>query len=202
MLFFMRLLCGDIKIFTFVRRYYKFILPLLLLYMAVEPLFIDRIASTQYYYLYKVIACLPFMMVGFYLRESGERLLSLRWQWLALLALIYIVLTMLNGTTEMWAHKFGQHYLIFFINATVASMLFYNICKRFKANGAIVKFSIGTLLILGIHDPMLQVCAKIYDMAGLTGFPDLNVLSSLIVMFICYWLIRLALRYCPALLGK
>lgn len=198
-LFFMRLLCGDIKIFNFVRQYYKFFLSLLLVYMTIEPLFIDRIAPAQYYYLYKVIACLPFMMVGFYLKENDEKLLSLKWSWLVLLIIVYITLTLFNGSADMWAHKFGQHYIIFFINATVASLLFYNICKRFRTNGAIIMFSIGTLLILGLHDPILQVCTKIYDVVGLT---HLYVLSSFIVMFVCYWLIRIALKYNPALLGK
>lgn len=198
----MRILCGDIKLLTFVRLHYKFILPLLLVYMAVEPMFIDSISPVQFYYLYKVIACLPFMMVGFYLKDSGGKLLSLQWPWLALLAMVYVTLTLLNGNCEMWAHEFGHHYIVFFINAVVASLLVFNICKRFKANGAVIKFSIGTLLILGMHDPILKVCAHVYHVVGLEGAPGLCVFSSFIVMFVCYWLIKLSLRYCPALLGK
>lgn len=110
-----------------------------------------------------------------------------------------MVLISFNGATEIWAYNFGQHYIIYFINASVSSVLFYNICKRFRTSGAIIKISIGTFLILGLHDTILQICTKIYSVVGL---PNLYVLSSFIVMLVCYWLIRLVFRHCPVLLGK
>ena len=95
-LFFLRLVSGDIKMFSFVRRRYKYILPVLLAYMAMEPLFISYIEPVQDYYTYKVIACLPFMMVGFYLKDYGDTLLALECKWLIVLAAAYVGLTLCN----------------------------------------------------------------------------------------------------------
>lgn len=71
--------------------------------------------------------------------------------------------------------------------------------QKIQNKRAIIKISIGTFLILGLHDTILQICTKIYSVVGL---PNLYVLSSFIVMLVCYWLIRLVFRHCPVLLGK
>ena len=110
------------------------------------------------------------------------------------MAIIYISLTFYNGNADIWIHDFGKNYIIFFINAIIASLLLFNLCRKIKINRVVVLLSTGTLVILGLHDPILQILSLIIQTCYL--------LNSIIVMCICYFAIKLILKYCPIILGK
>lgn len=198
-LFFIRLLLGDIKKLTFIRNKYKIIGLLLFLYCSFEPLFIKYIHPIDDLYIYKVLPCFPFMMFGIYLKEEKKEWLNLKnWQ-LAILLVIYVSMTLLNSDVDIFSEHFGINYSYTFVNAIIASILFFNILSRFKCSKIAETFSVGTLLILGMHSMIIQT----YNMlVNHMGFPSSSFLSSLLVMIICYPLIRLAIRYAPLLLGK
>ena len=198
-LFFMRILLGDIKIFSIIRKYYKYIFFVLLIYMVMEPYLIPQMTSVKYLYIYKVIACMPFMMFGMYIKEHAQQLLYLKNKSLLMMAFLYVCLTFYNGNIDIWSYDFGKSYIICFINAAIASLLLYNLCKKIKNNRVIVLFSTGTLLILGLHDLILQILSMTYNVIHIQNN---CLLSSFIIMLICYFLIKIVLKFCPIILGK
>lgn len=195
----MKLLMGDLPGFSFIRNYVGWLIPILVVYMSIEPLFYNYTNSLHVYYAYKVIGCMPFLMLGVLLKENKSKWMVLSKPILFALLVIYISLTLLNGVVDIWAYTFGKEYFLFFIGAFVASILIFNLSNLLKASNIAVIFSKGTLLILGLHDPIIEICNKCYDVLHL---PHLSLLSSFVVMFICYYLIKMALKYCPIVLGK
>lgn len=198
-LFFMRLFMGDIPFMSSVRKYTYWIIPALVLYMTLEPLFENYTSQFQEFYLYKVIGCLPLMMFGVVLKEHKARLMTLgNWMMLGLFVL-YVTFVLINGSIEIWAYTFGKTYIGFYACALAGSLLFFNLCKRMKNHKIAETFSKGTLLILGLHSIILEICDKLFDILHL---PHLCVVSSIIVMLLCYYPIRWSLKYCPSILGK
>ena len=198
-LFLMRLMIGDIPVFSFVRKWVYGIIPLLILYMILEPLFDNYTSEFHDFYVYKVIGCLPIMLFGIILKTHKERLLNIGKIGMMVFFAIYIILVLLNGGVDIWIYRFGNNYLLFYVCALVASILLFNTCKMLKSNKIAETFSKGTFLILGLHSIIIEICDKVFDILNL---PHLCVISSLAVMLLCYYPIRLALRYCPVILGK
>ena len=193
---------GDIPVFAFVRKYAYWLIPVLIVYMTLEPLTIEKYTAPFHkFYLYKVIGCLPLMLFGVLLKQHKEQLLKLPKWGLAMFFLVYVALVMLNGETEIWRYIFGANYALFYVRALTASILLFNLCKNLKTNKIVETFSKGTLLIMGLHSPIIEVCGKIFDVLGMSN-PYLCWVSSIIVMLLCYYPIRLALKYCPVVLGK
>ena len=198
-LFGMRLLMGDFPIFSFVRKYVTPIIFIMIAYMSFEYMFESLTHPLHEYYAYKVIGCMPLMMTGVILKNYRDKLMNLPAITLVIFFVSYVSITLLNGAIDIWAYLFGKHYLLFFIAAVAASIFMFNICKRLGPNSYIETFSKGTLLILGLHDPIIEICNKIYNVLNL---PHLCVVTSLIVMIVCYYPIRWSIRHFPALLGK
>lgn len=198
-LFFIRLLLGDITRFTFIRRNYKVIMAILILYCSLKPLYADYLHSVDDLYAYKVLSCMPFMMVGLYLKEVGDRWLSLNaWQ-LLILSAVYIVMTLCNIDVDIYYEHFGRNYLYTFVNAAVASILFFNLLRRLPHSRWAEVLSVGTLLVLGMHSMILQSC---HAFASYIGLPNISFVASLVVIVMCYPLIVLTMRHCPLLIGK
>lgn len=190
---------GDLPGLSSIRKYVCWLIPILVVYMSIEPLFYNYTNSLHGYYAYKVIGCMPFMMLGVLLRENKSKLMSLSKSILFVLLVIYISFTLWNGDVDIWLYTFGKGYFLFFVGALVASILLFNLCNKLKASKIALIFSKGTLLILGLHDPILEICNKCFDVLHL---PHLSIVSSLVVMLLCYYLIKMALKYCPMVLGK
>ena len=202
-LFFMRILLGDIPLFSFIRKSYKIILPVLLFYMLIEPFFIHRMPQVQDYYLYKVIACMPFMMFGLLLKEYKTWMLSFGKYTFGGLLLVYIILVLYNGKNDIWAYTFTHGYFLFAVNAMLASLIFFNILKKTHQSQIIISFSKGTLLIMGMHELLINIFSRLFSKVHIL-IPEtiLSFVNGILVMVVCYFLIRLALRYCPVILGK
>ena len=202
-LFFMRILLGDIPLFSFIRKSYKIILPVLLFYMLIEPFFIHRMPQVQDYYLYKVIACMPFMMFGLLLKEYKTWMLSFGKYTLGVLLLVYIILVLYNGKNDIWAYTFTHGYFLFAVNAMLASLIFFNILKKTHQSQIIISFSKGTLLTMGMHTLLINILSRLFSKFHIL-MPEtiLSFVNGILVMVVCYFLIRLALRYCPVILGK
>ena len=195
----MRALSGDIPLFSFIRKHALWFIVLCLGYMTLEPLFESYTEALHDYYAYRVIGCLPFMLIGMMMKTHREWFLHLSWKWLTVLAAAFAATTLTNGPIEIWAYIFGRHYLLFFIAAIAGSIVLFSIFRATKPNTVIETFSTGTLLILGIHTPILGVCLKGCEMLHL---PYSSVASSLLVMLLCYYPIKWANQHCPILLGK
>lgn len=89
--------------------------------------------------------------------------------------------------------------MLFYIAALVGSILLFNVCSALKTNNIVITFSKGTLLILGLHTPIIEIYDKCCDILHL---PNLPLVSSIVVMILCYYPIKMILKHCPVLLGK
>lgn len=195
----MRALSGDVPLFSFIRKHALWFIVLCVGYMTLEPLFESHTEALHDYYLYKVIGCLPFMLMGMVLKAHRDRFLPLSSKWLTVLAAAFAGLWLCNDEVDIFWYVFGRNYLLTYAIALLASLVLFNLYQRMERNRVIETFSTGTLLILGIHSPILEVCHKGFEVLHL---PHSSVASSLIVMLLCYYPIKWANQHCPILLGK
>lgn len=198
-LIFCRFLLGDIKLFSFIRTHYKVMLPALIIIATLEPLYREYMHPLDSWDIYRVIYCMPYMMVGIMLKEHSSKLLNIRKCILAIMAMIYVVMTYFNTYVDISGNKLGINYIYTFINAIITSLLFFNILTELKASDIIVVFSVGTLLILGLHSIILQCCDSIIRHYS---FHNITLLKSFIVMALCYFPIKWSMKSVPILLGK
>ena len=65
--------------------------------------------------------------------------------------------------------------------------------------------SIGTMLILGLHMDFYDMLFPVLNRLGVYSVMSewaVVWLASLLTLVLCYWPIRLCMRYAPVLLGK
>ena len=102
---------------------------------------------------------------------------------------------MINGYCSINSSDYGASYVLFFIEAVCATFLLFVISSYLPFSNFITIFSKGTLLILGIHIPML----KLLDMLLPTCF---DIIIPLVVFMGCYLPIKWLDKRFPILLGK
>lgn len=198
-LYLIRLFMGDIKCFSFVRKKYKYILPLLIVYSSLEPLFLPYLHQIEDFYAYKILSCMPFVMTGIAIKEYKDRLLNLRPSVLVLLVLVYVTMTIFNTDVDISVEHFGRNYSYTYVNAVLTSLLFFNILKRLPRLKFTEVYSQGTFLILGLHIIIRNICHTVFRTYNI---PSYGFVYSLIIMLVCYFPIVLCMRYAPILLGK
>ena len=205
-LFCCRLMLGDIKCLKGFQKYGLFVSAIFVVYMCVEPIFVDS-PLIQDLNVYRVIPCFPFMLLGVKLKEYGiaEKLSNMSWKIIFLFLLIYIPLVHINATPDIFINKYGLSYLLFFPLALIGSMLLFAICMKFKSSKMVVMFSMGTLLILGLHRMIVTIGGKIvvyiFNIDGNIPFV-FSIILALVAMIFCYPFILLCNKRCPELLGK
>lgn len=191
---------GDIPVFAPVRKYACWLILVLIVYMTLEPLTVEEYTSPFHeFYLYKVIGCLPFMIAGIFLKREKVHMINISKNTLLVLAIFYVILVLFNGDADIFAYRFGQSYVIFYMCALVASILLFNLSKRLETNKLVETYSKGTLLIMGLHGIIIEVSWKLCNFLNL---PCQSFIASIVVMVVCYFPIRFLMKKCPILLGK
>jgi len=210
-LFYCRLILGDaVCKQTCVYKQYVFVGMLLLIFMTAEPVLNISKSVTQLN-IYRILSCLPFMLVGVYLSEPRHKTVLMTsidknwWKITLICLLLYIVISCQLGPIDMFSNRFGGNYLLFFINALSSSFLVFCLSLRMpksKRIAEIVKtLSTGTLLILGTHGMIIRCCYNLYKYLGLNNAIS-PFITGVVALLISYYPIRLCMRYCPKLLGK
>lgn len=202
----LRMISGDLPIFSFVSKNKGIIIVATLTLMIGESFFEFGNNKVTLSHIYKVIYCLPFFLCGLILKENGERLLNLSPSHLIILAACWLSITWMNGRIDLAYHNFEISYITSFFNALIASVWFFNICKRIpnnKGQKVIEKISIGTFFILGIHIFILflmKICLKQFGLENYDGL--LAIILATITIAISYPLIIYCQKHYPILLGK
>lgn len=199
-----RFLMGDVKIFSFIPKYVKYSLPLLCLFLVVEP-FIFPNDSLAVYKPYLVVSCLPFMLFG-YLMAKYEMANKFKLPLVAFLV-VFLPVTFIQGSCNILNYKFGYSYILFFFNAILGSIILFTLCAKFsRPNRMIEIFSKGTILILAFNFNLKVFCSILFNKLGLGSFTeDTNVYPWIVIiltMAICYYPIKWLLAHHPILLGK
>jgi len=199
-----RFLAGDIKCFSFILKYKYVTLSILLLWLCIGVLFINDV-PLRFFKLYYAIYSLPFFLVGNIMKTSNFKVENLKWWIILPLFAVYVISCYYNDRFDMLSYQYGSNYMIFFITAICGSIVLFWICTKFKENSIVKVFSVGTLLILGLHIHLNWFILPILNRLGLVSSLGQALTAwfcTFIVLFICYWPIKWLMKSCPILLGK
>lgn len=195
-LWMMRILM-ELKI---MRAYKYWILVICLLWSCLEPLFqwSEVIYDLRVYHL---MSAFPFFITGMILKNKNVIFLRGSLELKIGLAFLFFAIALVQGMVDLYKYLFGENYVLFYVNALIGSYLLFNFCTRLPQRGWVETFSIGTLLVLGLHGIVYKLINE-----GLARFGISNVYCAvfvgLAVMVICYYPIKWLNNKYPLLLGK
>ena len=201
-LMFCRFIIGDIHFFyNPIKKYRVLIIAICILWILFE-----QISGYQNplwkYKLYKIISCLPFVLTGTIIKDkiSVEHItakMCLVW------AALFIFISFIQGKCDLYTIEYGITYPLFFINATIGSLILFKSLSHFSPKNWIKVLSIGTLFILGCHIFLRNWIMAIMSKCGINIDHNFNaILVGVIIILICYYPISLLKQYKPILLGK
>lgn len=155
------------------------------------------------YYVFHAISAYPFVAVGLFLKEKGFRAEEQELNSILLALIAFIALTVVQGSPDMRDNIYGLNYSLFFVNAIAGSYILFALTSKIQLIQPTIIYSVGTLLILGTHTMIIKVTSvvlsKVLHLSHQTIVP---IISSIIVMLVVYYPIKILMRKCPLLLGK
>ena len=199
-----RLFMGDISCFSWVRKYKYHVLGLLLVFLVIEPIvFSDN--PLRPYKFYRFVPSFPFVLFGYCLKNKLD-LSKVSFSAVIVSTLLFVSISFFNGYTNILKYEFGSNYILFFVNACLASVILYRLCFQLKESTIIKVFSTGTMLILAMNFYLKVFLSILFGKLGLGMMVSDNYIYpwvlGLIILIVCYWPIKWLLRYCPQLIGK
>lgn len=195
---------GDIPFFRNLRNIPLPIISVLCIYLLIEQYLFPYNPLISYKF-YRVVAALPFLLLGYSLREQNllERISG---KITVLLFIIYIVASELQGLPNMLNWRWGVCYPLFFIVAIIGSLSLFSFCNYLPKKAIVGVLSKGTLFVLAFNLNILIalriVCAKLGFAWFTTGNTIYAMFASVVALVISYWPIKFMFKYCPVLLGK
>jgi fucose 4-O-acetylase-like acetyltransferase len=193
-----RLLMGDVKQMTIIRKNSLFSALLL---VGVTMLIVDRTTTSVFEepIPFRVLSCFPFILLGYVTKQLN--VLRFLWKPFFIAALFYFAISSRIGFISIWSNDYGGNYLDFFILALMASYVLFFICNKLPNCDFAVIISKGTLLVLGIQPIIIHICGFIFRRIGISANLTPWIISF-ITLFLCYYPIKFCIKHCPILLGK
>lgn len=199
-----RLLMGDLKMMSWVTKYWKQVIIILIVFLTLEPWLIPDNPLRSYKF-YLVIPSLPFMLLGYGMKDQFK--IDKIKPWMALVGCtVFVAVSLFYGMAEILGCRYGHYYLLFFLNATLGATLLFYVCSKLPQCHIIEIFSKGTILIMAFN---ILLHSYISAFLGKVGFAsvasDKNIIPWLIafaIMMLCYVPIKWLLHRTPILLGK
>lgn len=199
-----RLMMGDIKMMSWVTRYWKVVFFVLIIFLTIEP-FLFPNNPLQDYKFYLVIPSLPFFLLGYGLKGyiNFERIKS----WMVIIGFaVFVSISLMYGRAEILGCHYGPFYILYFINAVLGGGLLFYVCSRLRQSRIIELISKGTLLVMAFNLVLYSFINVFIYKIGLGFIDDDNLffpwLKAMLIMIICYLPIKLLIKYAPLLLGK
>lgn len=194
----LRLLFGDISFFGKIRTWYLVLAAFVISYVSLESFFIDTNTLFRGWFIgCKTIQSLPFFCLGLYLRDKKWMPNQLSSPMIISLLLFSLSMPIVNGKCGILETDYGLSFFLFSFNAMSSSILLFVFANYIPANIVCANISKGTLLILGIHMPLIEFIEYI-DVIP----PVFNFIVPFLVILICYYPIIWFDRYFPILIGK
>ena len=191
----LRFFYGDIKFMGFLRSYYIPIAIITITYMSFESSLVSIDSLFRGWYIGRMIPSMPFFCLGFLLKDYKIQTQNLNLPITLISGCLFILIPLFNGSTSINSNQFGLSYIIFFINASISTLFVFRITNNIPQNKFITTISKGTLLVLGLHIPIMNTLDFI--------FPTfLHDLLPLFVLPICYYPILWLEKWCPPLIGR
>ena len=199
-----RLLMGDVKIMSWVTRYWEIVFSVLIVFLSIEPFLFPNNPLHDYKFYY-VIPSIPFILLGYGMKGT----LSFDWikPWMAIIGFVgFVSISLMYGRAEILGCRYGSFYLLYFFNAVLGGGILFYVCTKFRQSGMIETFSKGTLLVMAFNFVLHSYLNVFFRGIGLGFFVDDKLffpwVKALMIMLICYSPIKWLLRFYPALLGK
>ena len=202
-LFACRILLGDLYCISNLKRYSKYLICVIVLYLSIESLLFD-LSSVKIYYVYKIIPSFPFVLTG-YLFKDVLRPEKISLSQIGILLVIFIICTYCNGTCDIFEDLYGLNYLIFYLNAICGSILLFSLCAKLPSNNRVsIVLASSTLFILPFHIYIRNKICTIFEKFDIFHyFGDGSAwIITLLILIILYYPSLLLLKYFPKLLGK
>lgn len=157
------------------------------------------------------LLCYHFFVFGYLFRQN--KIVDIfgklqKWKQIVLSGILFATFMILGYFNSV---KSGGHLNVFncetgynvFAFLVVAYAMSYAVIKFFvccfdKKNNVIITVSQGTLLILCLHQTMLDLLSRYMDI----NIVYIPFVMSIIVLAVSYFMIVVARKYCPILLGK
>lgn len=194
-LFGLRLLYGDISYLSPLRKYYIPIAVSVIVYMSLESQFLTIDTIFRGAYIGRLVPAMPFFCLGFFLRDNGWKPWNLSIYTLLALGGLLFIMPIINGNSSINSNVYGISYILFFIFASISSVILFEFSNYLPKLRFVTVISNGTLLILGLHIPVM----KLLDIISPSCFHEFLPLA---VLPICYFPIVYMYKWCPLLLGK
>ena len=162
---------------------------------------------------FKIVTAMPFMCFGIGLRQIAHKRgipelkvpvpIGLR---RFIPAVCWLVVTILNGDADMAGNDFGAYgYPAFFVGGIAGALFLFQACNHLPQSPFFETFSVGTLLVMGLHWPFLVFVLPLMrrmPFRFLNSSACFAFCASIPVLALCYLSIILSQKICPALLGK
>ena len=180
------------------RKWYILFSTFVAVYISLEHLFIETNTVFRGWFIgCKTIQCVPFFCFGLYLKERGWRPDNISISTTMSLLMLALSLPLINGKCGILETEYGLSYMFFLLTSVVITILLFIIANYIPPNRFCTTISKGTLLILGLHYPLLHL------LCSLGAIPEcVNFLLPFIVVLICFYPIEWLDKRFPALLGK
>lgn len=191
----LRFFYGDISYLSPLRKYYIPIAIGAIAYMSLESHFLTVDTIFRGAYIGRLVPAMPFFCLGFFLKDNSWKPWDLSIYTLLTLSGSLFIMPIINGNTSINSNIFGISYSVFFVFASISSVVLFELSNYFPPLKFVTVISNGTLLILGLHIPIM----KFLDMITPSCFHEFLPLA---VLPICYYPIVYLNKWCPILLGK
>ena len=191
----MRLIFGLFPLFRKKRVYYIFVAIVCVGYMTFVNYLIGIDTLFKGYYIGHVIPSLPFFCFGFLLKDSHWAPQNLSVKQITLFGSIFIFMPLMNGQLDIYNNAWGRNYLMSFVIAILSSLFLFWLSSNIPPSKFAETISKGTLIILGVHWPILCILNNFLP-------SSLKFLFPFITIIVCYYIIIFCERFCPILLGK
>ena len=186
---------------SYIRKHKMLFALACLLFSIIEPALVLP-STIQLWKPYHLMSCMPFFVIGMLLRDYKFDITRGSFEFKLLLAVIFIILTFIQGRVDLGEYNFGVNYILLYINAIIGSYLLFNICNILPYRNWIKTLSIGTFCILGLHGILYGPILGAFRHIMYFGNMYLPLLVGAMVLAICYPIIVLLNKHCPLLLGK
>lgn len=191
----LRLLYGDISYLSPLRKYYIPVAVGIIVYMSLESHFLTIDTIFRGAYIGRLVPAMPFFCLGLFLRGNSWKPWDFSLYTLLALSGLLFIMPNINGFCSINSNIYGISYSVFFVFASISSVILFELSNCLPKLKFVTVISNGTLLILGLHIPIMKAL-------DLTCPSCLHELLPLAVLPICYFPIICLYKWCPILLGK
>lgn len=119
--------------------------------------------------------------------------------------IVYSTISIANGYIDYDQMKLGHNVLMTYASALIGC---YSITLLFSGffqyrNLLLADIGMNTLTILGFHSVFIQIFRFAYKTIESDTLPLWYlVILSVITLFLCYWISKVLMKYCPSVIGR